>query len=112
MNLVTKENKNFIREKWLEFAEERDITPPKIYFCLHSDIWYLTISDNTTIYKFLSLDGKGIYAAAKSNCDIIKENGIRIYLIEEFDELQIITCRSFKDEKGIFAKENIVKNLK
>jgi hypothetical protein len=61
---------------------------PRALYGVTSTKFYLTISDNTPIYRFLSDDG-GIYVIVGSKCSI---NPGGFYQFTDPDALHIITC--------------------
>jgi len=109
MEILTEKNKKILENSW---NDNDKFQKPEILFCKHNDKWYLTISDDKTIFHFMSLKGKA-FVATKSNCKIKTKNNIDYYNIKEFHHLQIITCSNLRLDIENFVEENIKKlNLK
>ena len=106
--LATKDYYKNIKNEW---GKQDSISIPKIFFCIHNQKWYLTISDNKTIYKFLSFEGK-TFVAAKSSVKIEKtQDNIEYYKIKEFDDLQVVSCsagKKLKENDERFVYESIL----
>ena len=107
---INKELKNLWKE---ESLGNKNIISPNIFLCRHNGIWYVTMHDNKSVYYFMSLDMNRICTAVRSNCIIKKYNGISIYYIDKFEELQVISCRKCDntDENEVFLMKVIIPNV-
>lgn len=104
MNKSEIEILNEIEARWDE--RSLDFTKPRIFYGLYNNRRYVTSSDDTTIFHFVSDKGK-VYGATKSNCKISSLEGIDIYWIED-DKFQQFSCKKPYRPVDFFVKESIV----
>lgn len=94
----TESIENVMYNLWEEFSmENEEVIIPKAFFCRHQGKTYITMDDSKSIFYFYSFRGK-IFVAAKRFCKIVKINNITYYDIENYDELQVISCRNQIDD--------------
>jgi hypothetical protein len=97
--------------------EDSDFESPQIFYGSYRNEWYVTISDDESIFKFMSRRGD-IYVVIAEKCHIIKgespnpddpeDGGSPDYY--EIEKLQIITC-SRKEEMYSSLERFIYENL-
>lgn len=101
-----------INKHWEEFVEKNpDFKIPDAFFCIHEGKHYITMNDADSIYYFYSYRGK-IFVAARSSCKIIEKDGIDFYYIENYEDLQVVSCRyGINDKREDFIENKIKKYL-
>lgn len=88
---------NLIKKEWEKFVKKnKEVKIPDAFLCIHQKKIYITMNDESSIFYFYSSRGK-IFVAAKRFCKLVKNNGVNYYEIENFEELQVISCRNILD---------------
>lgn len=92
-----------ISKKWDEF---HNFNKPKIFYGLYNGKLYLTSSDDTSIFHFMSDKGK-VYCATKSFCTPSTWENVDVYWIEN-EKFQRLSCVTPFRNVDIFVKEEIL----
>ena len=79
---------------------------PKILFGLYHNRPYITSSDNSSIFFFMSNKGR-VYGTAKNNCEIVKFEDIDVYLIAD-GTLQQLSCQKPYRDIDFFVRDKII----
>lgn len=98
---------NKLEEKIISAWESETYEIPKYVLCRHNQKTYFTISDNQTVFFFMSMTKK-VFVAVKSKCEIVRYGGIILYLIKDSSALQIVSCANDLTPIQIFVSDEIV----
>ena len=90
-----------------------DIKSPKIYYLIYQNKHYAVVDDSTKIIYVASKE-KNILAAAQSKVQLVEQEGVPVYYIEDIkvsgiSPLKIVSCslNTIKNKNQIFVLEKI-----
>ena len=84
---------------------------PQAYYAVFNGKYYVTISDNESVFRFASSKNQ-VYAAVKSNCvkQFDKVVNTNVYMIDNTNPfaLQVISCRLPPGDADRFVVKTII----